>query len=237
MASTFIAHSSFALPREEDIDLASLLITDSAGQEGKIRPLLSKGSPSRMASYTSSSSSPARKAANTTGGRPLAPARNNDLPMSMPPRIPGGGEGARIPPANGHSLFDSTSDASHSARNVTGNQHARSGLLGARNKYVGTDASPPSSSELFVCRESFLVAADFCKAISETLGKIERAVDRDGVFDTKVGGRLGLVSILYRLYCLLYICCRCWRASYQETSTAALSTERPKKAKFTGRHC
>jgi hypothetical protein len=143
---------SFALPREEDIDLAALLT-------GK----------------------PPASNAGTPAGAPGFPSQSvlrRMSPQSL--RLKAVAAGVASSPMS-HRAISSPSVSSQN------DSAARPQANAANSSFVPVNKeSVPQNAELFICRESFLVASDFVRALVDSMSKIERAVDKDGVFDTKV---------------------------------------------------
>ena len=142
---------SFALPREEDIDLAALLTA---------KPPVSRGTPGSAVGMASQQSAVRRMSPQSLRQKAAA-AGISSSPMS--PRTP--------------------SSPSVSSQNEFVPRPAN---VANTTSVLGNKEPVAPTAELFICRESFLVASDFVRSLVDTLNKIERAVDKDGVFDTKV---------------------------------------------------
>lgn len=165
----------YSLPQEDDIDLASLLITEATA--GKDRPKAQYPMNKPLPTFNSNrieAGSPKRKL------EPTNKLKNDFLQQEA---TDGRYQHKNSAPPVGRSLFEHSSDAT--AQSLEGKIHDPSGVGRHRNTPIPADLSA-GATELFLCRESFLVAADFSKGVADALLKLEMSVDRDGDFGPEV---------------------------------------------------
>ena len=168
-----VTAAAYSLPQEDDIDLASLLITEPIG-----------GADRQKAQYPLTKGSPSFNASRITVGSPNRRAVSAGYPGAQPPhssdkRHLDKGR-TRSDPALDRGLFESSSDLG----SVDQDPHISTAAQSFRATH--RPERGPEVSELFLCRESFLVAADFSKSLSDAMLNLERAVDRDGNFNEQV---------------------------------------------------
>ena len=175
MSTPFMMNAgSFSLPHEEDIDLASLLVNDRTGRGGD-------------AHYPECIKSPSFSKSRIGGASPTRRSFS-----------------VNVPPAHAHSAEKQGWQRGHATPHITHHAFDNGSDTESRSSSRHTPSYAPNvtrassvathgpglghgGSDLFVSRECFLVAADFSKNIADSLLKLERAVERDGTFDTKVG--------------------------------------------------
>ena len=174
------AHS-ISLPGEEDIDLASLLVADASLTDGRLRSTQYSGAkgPLTFSPGRVGSSSPAQKLVpsesfqNIRGEHKLG--ETSRLVSDPPDRnffgnTPSTTLKTSETKRSSHESWSTNKERSYNASKVD---------LSELNTNLGT-------AELFSCRESMLIAADYSKSVVDILLAVEREIDRQGIINANV---------------------------------------------------
>ncbi len=207
----------FTLPREEDIDvdLASLLLVPSGTEasnnsspfdSNRTRSLRStphKKSNSEFISHGNNSTSANIGVSQPSSNPPKPHSISQNMGMPVPvaamPRYSDAEQSSlnsnsyTRPYVPSHSMSAPAPFTSAANRPNAQSSPGPANTGSVTNIYPGVRETPHHSDTVFICRENFLIAVDFIKALSESFSKLERHVDREGLFDVKVSRSLGRI--------------------------------------------